>query len=58
MKNISGCDKSQILRTYDMKGSTDDRRVLKDETELPLSVSAVYKDLDFMQLEHKLYIRN
>lgn len=30
MKNISGCNKFQIRRIYDMKGSTDDRKVLKD----------------------------
>lgn len=34
-----------------MKGSTDDRKVLKDsETELPLFASTVYKDLDFIHL--------
>ena len=57
MKNIAGCHRGQVRRIYDMKGSTDDRRVLKDsETELAETVARVYKDLDFIRLEHKLFI--
>jgi len=29
MKNISGCGRDQVLRIYDMKGSTHDRQILK-----------------------------
>ena len=29
MKNIIGETKGQIIRMYDMKGSTDDRQVIK-----------------------------
>lgn len=29
MKNTAGCSKDKIVRTYDMKGSTDDRMTLK-----------------------------
>ncbi len=57
MKNISGCRKQQIMRTFDIKGSTDDRKVLNDsKTKLPLSAATVLKDLDFIELEHKIYI--
>ena len=31
MKNIAGCRKNQIKRIFDMKGSTDDRKVLKND---------------------------
>ena len=31
MKNIAGCKKSQIKMIFDMKGSTDDRQVIKDK---------------------------
>ena len=42
-----------------MKGSTDDRKVLKDTQILEpesISRSTVYKDLDFIRIEHKLYL--
>lgn len=31
MKNILGCQKDQILRLYDLKGSKHDRQVLFSE---------------------------
>lgn len=33
MKNLAGCGKEQIIRTYDMKGSTDDRQILNNNEE-------------------------
>jgi len=30
MKNIAGCQKDQISRIYDMKGSTHDRQILRE----------------------------
>ena len=56
MKNIAGCSKYQIRRKYDMKGSTDGRKVLDDQKEdtLVIEPGIVYKDLDFIKLEEKL----
>jgi hypothetical protein len=58
MKNISGCKKEQINRIYDMKGSTDDRRVLQEGAleDLSIPFTRVCKDLDFLELEKKLYL--
>ena len=53
MKNVSGCNKNQIIRTFDMKGSTHDRQVLKDYNDDLQSYEMkkrVLKDIDFMNL--------
>ena len=52
MKNVSGCSKSQVIRTYDMKGSTYQRQVLKtyDNVESYELKRRVLKDLDFVEL--------
>ena len=55
MKNILGCPKSQVLRTYDMKGSKYDRQVLKEGREYVLE-SETLKDQDFINLEGKIKI--
>ena len=52
MKNISGCHQRQIKRIYDMKGSTDDRQVLRDSDSLSeVHQHQVLKDLDFIAIE-------
>lgn len=58
MKNIAGCEREQIARTYDMKGSTDDRQILKEREyeDEELVGRVVLKDLDFMHLEHQIEI--
>lgn len=58
MKNIAGCEREQISRTYDMKGSTDDRQILKESEyeDEDLVGRAVLKDLDFIHLEHQIEI--
>ena len=50
MKNISGCSKSQVIRTYDLKGSTHQRQVLKsyDSANSYEMKKRVLKDLDFV----------
>lgn len=53
MKNVSGCNINQIIRTFDMKGSTHDRQVLKDYNDDLQSYEMkkrVLKDIDFMNL--------
>lgn len=57
MKNILGCSKKQIIRTYDLKGSKYDREVNIGETCNELSTITL-KDIDFMKMEKRLYIRN
>lgn len=58
MKNIAGCDREQISRTYDMKGSTDDRQILKEREyeDEELVGNVVLKDLDFIHLEQQIEI--
>ena len=50
MKNISGCSKRNVIRTYDMKGSTHQRKVLKsyDNMDNNQMKRRVLKDLDFV----------
>jgi hypothetical protein len=33
MKNMLGCNRNQIVRMYDLKGSKHDRQVLFEEVE-------------------------
>lgn len=56
MKNNAGCPREHVLRTYDMKGSTDDRMTLKHNEEEWEIGNKVLKDLDFRRLEHQLDI--
>ncbi len=56
MKNTAACSRDKILRTYDMKGSTDDRMTLKNNEEGHEAAGRVLKDLDFIRLEHQLNI--
>ncbi|CAD8154098.1 unnamed protein product [Paramecium pentaurelia] len=56
MKNISlGIPRSQILRTYDIKGSEYDREVLSKKPSSNLSQMTL-KDLDFFKIEQQLWI--
>ena len=49
MRNILGCNKKQIIRTYDMKGSKYDREVIKAEKKYKYNElnSTTLKDTDF-----------
>ena len=58
MKNILGCERKQIIRTYDMKGSKYDREVIKAEKKYKYNelMNLTLKDTDFAKLEGKLRI--
>ncbi len=52
MRNIASCPKDYIIRTYDLKGSTHDREVLKKKNNSMKDPSTMtLKDLDFVDLE-------
>jgi hypothetical protein len=61
MRNISGCTRDYIERTFDLKGSTVSRRTIVtkpnskviDESRLK---KAVLKDMDFWEYEKKIDI--
>lgn len=55
MRNIAACPKKYVLRTYDLKGSTFDREVLKNKTDIELN-KVTLKDIDFLKLEKKIFI--
>lgn len=55
MWNISACPRQYVLRTYDLKGSTFDREVLKKNPDVELN-KVTLKDLDFLKLEKKIFI--
>lgn len=55
MRNISACPRQYVLRTYDLKGSTFDREVLKKNPDVELN-KVTLKDLDFLKLEKKIFI--
>lgn len=57
MKNILGCTRDQIIRTYDLKGSKYDREVNIGDSSNELSTLTL-KDIDFMKMEKRLYIKN
>lgn len=57
MKNILGCTRDKILRTYDLKGSRYDREVAND-TMINELENYTLKDIDFMKMEGKLSINN
>lgn len=48
MKNMLGCDRSQIVRIYDLKGSKYDRQVLFEEIEANQISKLTLKDIDFI----------
>jgi len=50
MKNILGCPKNQIVRTYDLKGSKHDREVNIGDSMLNELSSLTLKDIDFMKM--------
>ena len=56
MENLFTIGNDSILRKYDMKGSTHSRRVLRSYQEYSIdsSISAILKDLDFLQIDKKL----
>lgn len=56
MKNILGCQRSQVLRIYDMKGSKHDRQVIKHIDDLEDAHKNTLKDTDFANYEGKLHI--
>lgn len=49
MKNILGCLKTQVWKTYDLKGSKYDREVINSKNESNESKMTL-KDIDFMKL--------
>jgi hypothetical protein len=57
MKNILGCVRSQIIRTYDLKGSKYDREVNIGDSSNELE-KLTLKDIDFMKMEKRIYVRN
>jgi len=58
MKNINEYPSSCTLRKYDLKGSTVDRRVIKQKEEVSdLKAYGTMKDQDFDQHEGRLYIK-
>jgi 1-phosphatidylinositol-4-phosphate 5-kinase len=58
MKNILGCSKDQIIRTYDLKGSKYDREVNIGDTASNELEKITLKDIDFMKMEKRMYIKN
>ena len=57
MKNILGCDRGQILRTYDLKGSKYDREVnAGDAFSSDELHKKTLKDLDFLKEESRLRV--
>ena len=55
MRNIAACPRQYVIRTYDLKGSTFDREVLKNKPDTD-SYKGTLKDLDFLKLEKKIFI--
>lgn len=56
MRNISAVPRQYILKTYDLKGSTYDRQVLKKGVSSENLKDKTLKDLDFNSIEKKLEI--
>ena len=56
MKNILGCRKDQVIRTYDLKGSKDNREVAGDDIEANELLKLTLKDIDFNKLEQTIKI--
>ena len=57
MKNILGCDRGQILRTYDLKGSKYDREVnAGDAFSSDELHKKTLKDLDFLKEEQRIRV--
>ena len=48
MRNIAACPKSFVKRVYDLKGSTFNRKVIKNEE---INFEKVLKDQDFENIE-------
>lgn len=57
MRNIAACPRQYVLRTYDLKGSTFDREVLKNKPDAEIS-KVTLKDIDFLNLEKKIFIED
>ena len=55
MRNIAACPRQYVLRTYDLKGSTFDREVLRKKPDVELN-KVTLKDIDFLNLERNIYI--
>eukprot|EP01017_Pseudomicrothorax_dubius_P023646 TRINITY_DN2521_c0_g1_i9.p1 TRINITY_DN2521_c0_g1~~TRINITY_DN2521_c0_g1_i9.p1 ORF type:complete len:332 (-),score=86.95 TRINITY_DN2521_c0_g1_i9:230-1225(-) len=55
---LMGIPKSQVLATYDLKGSTVAREVMKkgDDVNKVLKEGKVLKDLDFSKIEGSIYV--
>ena len=56
MRNIAAVPRQYILKTYDLKGSTYDRQVLKKGVSSEDVEGKTLKDLDFNSIEKKLEI--
>lgn len=55
MRNIAAVPRKYVLRSYDLKGSTFDREVLKNKPDAELN-KVTLKDLDFLKLEKQIFI--
>jgi hypothetical protein len=59
MRNVAGCAKNSIERTFDMKGSTNDRMVINPRKKAPDHLNKIIlKDIDFLKLEEKIYVNS
>lgn len=58
MKNMLACNNSQILRTYDLKGSRYDREVNVENIEANELQKMTLKDIDFMKEEGRIHVSN
>ena len=57
MRNIAAVPRKYVLRTYDLKGSTFDREVLKNKPDAELN-KVTLKDIDFLKLERKIFVED
>lgn len=56
MKNMAGVPRNYILRTYDLKGSSFDREVIKNNNQKKDLKKTIMKDLDFLKFEKKMFV--
>jgi hypothetical protein len=59
MRNVNGFPSNAIKRIYDLKGSTFERRTVKNQITVPFEELSLYgnlKDLDFLKYDKKIYI--
>jgi hypothetical protein len=54
MRNITNCPSDFIMRSYDLKGSTIERKVWDNYQDIPEKINKTLKDTDFKNIEEKL----